>query len=236
MMSRFFHRIREKAKDVSQKPIVIVAFGDSVTQGVMEHRLLDSGGVYHKLFQEELEIFFPSTTFSTINAGVSGGTAVQAVERLERDVLRHDPDLVLIAFGLNDSLGGVEGLQGFSAALNQIIRQVRAKTSAAVVLLTPPLMAKRRSMRIHPEHDLMAEKIIRTQTDGVLGCYAEAIRHIAEKEKSGLADIHREWERLAEDGFDTDLWLINGLNHPNRRAHELASRILLNSMISQMPR
>ena len=234
-MSRFFQRIREKAKDVSQKPIMIVALGDSVTQGVMEHRLLDSSGVYHRLFQEELEIFFPSTTFSTINAGVSGGTAGQAVERLEREVLRHDPDLVLVAFGLNDSLGGMEGLAGFSASLNQIVRQVRDKTSATVILLTPSFMAKRRSVRIHPEHDLMADKIIRTQTEGVLNHYAEAIRRIAEKEKTALADIHREWERLAEVGLDTDLWLINGLNHPNKQGHKFASRILFHAMISQMP-
>lgn len=235
MMSRFFQRVREKAKDVSQKPVVIVAFGDSVTQGVMEHRLLDSGGVYHRLFQEELEIFSPSTTFSTINAGVSGGTARQAVERLERDVLGHDPDLVLVAFGLNDSLGGVEGLPDFSAALGEIIKRVRAKTSAEVMLITPPFMATRRSARIHPEHDPMADNIIRTQTEGILGRYAETIRHIAAKEKTGLTDIHREWKRLAEDGLDTDLWLINGLNHPDRRGHKFASRILFHAVISQIP-
>lgn len=235
MMRRFFQRIREKARDVAQKPIVIVALGDSVTQGVMEHRLLDGGGVYHRLFQEELELFFPSTTFSTINAGVSGGTAGQAIERLERDVLRHEPDLVLIAFGLNDSLGGDEGLPGFQAALKQIIGQVRAQTTAAVMLLTPPFMATRRSFRIHPEHDPMADKIIRAQTEGMLGRYAEAIRSMAEKEKTALADIHRAWRRLAEDGLDTDLWLINGLNHPDRRGHEFASRILFHTMLSQMP-
>ena len=109
-MRRFFQRIRDKAKDVAQSPILTIAFGDSVTQGAMQLHSLDAEGVYHRLLEKELAAFFPTTTFSTINAGVSGGSAPQAVERLERDVLRHDPDLVLIAFGLNDSLSGLEGL------------------------------------------------------------------------------------------------------------------------------
>lgn len=231
-MKRFFQRIRAKGKDVSLPPVLVVAFGDSVTQGVMEQQVLDSKGVYHRLLQEELESFFPTTTFSTINAGVSGDNAAQALKRLERDVLRHDPDLVLVAFGLNDAGQGREGLSAFTHALREIISRIRQETAADIVLLTPSFAAYHRNPRIHPDHEGMADGIIRMQTGGVLDQYAQAIRDVAAASEVPLADLHREWTRLQEDGLDTDLWLINGLNHPDRRGHRLAASLVFNTLFS----
>lgn len=236
MMKQFFQRIRDKARDVSQAPVLIVAYGDSVTQGAMQPHVLDAEGVYHRLLEKELAGFFPSTTFSTINAGVSGASAAQALERLERDVLRHDPDLVLIAFGLNDSLGGLEGLAKFEDALREMITRIRLETSAAVILLTPPFMARRDNARIHPDNITFKECIIRAQTDGTLARYAQAIREIASAMGTGLADIHQEWERLAGGGLDTDVWLANGLNHPDRQGHQLGCRVIFNAIFNDQAR
>ena len=231
-MNYFFQRIREKARRVDASPVVIAALGDSVTQGVMEHHHLDSAGVYHRFLQQELEAFYPTTTFSTINAGVSGGNAVQGRERLERDVLAHQPDLVLVAFGLNDSLGGEPGLPLFEDALEGIVSRVRRETRAGVILVTPPFMARRRSFRIHPDHEALADDIIHAQTSGVLAKYAETIRRVAVAHTVILADVHAEWERMDADGLDTDMWLINGLNHPDRRGHKLAAQVIFGRILS----
>lgn len=232
IMTRFFDRVREKACDVSQAPVLICALGDSVTQGVMEHKVLDSSAVYHRRLQLRLEEFYPTTTFSTLNAGVSGGNAPQALERLERDVIRHSPDLVLVAFGLNDSMGGEDGLPTFSAAMREIVAQVRSGTDAAVVLLTPPFMAKTAGVRVHSEHCAYVEQICRSQNEGVLARYAQAIRDVAEETSAALVDVHAEWNRLAETGLDTDLWLINGLNHPDARGHELTATLVFHTLLS----
>jgi len=229
---RFFRRIEEKAHDVAQPPVLSVAFGDSVTQGCMELGRLDPVGVYHRGVQARLEEFFPTTTFSTINAGVSGGDVSRALGRLERDVIRHAPDLVLVAFGLNDSLGGREKLDVFGEGLGRIIAGVRKETEAAVVLLTPPFMATRVSPRIHPNHAEVAERIIRAQADGTLADYAEKIREVARAEKVLLADVHAEWTRLRNSGADTDGWLSNGLNHPDERGHRLAAAVVFYRLLS----
>src|ERR1700733_14284325 len=142
-MKQFFDRIRQKALDVSQSPVLIVALGDSITQGVMEHNLLAPDVVYHRLFQQSLQEFYPTTTFSTINAGVSGDSTGPALGRIERDVIRYRPDLVLIAFGTNDAGGGSNGLVGFKDNLTQIVKRTRQETEADVILLTPPFMATR---------------------------------------------------------------------------------------------
>lgn len=231
-MNYFFQRIHEKALRVDAAPVMIAALGDSVTQGVMEHHQLDSEGVYHRLVQRELEAFYPTTTFSTINAGVSGSNAVQGRERLDRDVLGHQPDLVLVAFGLNDSLGGEEGLPLFADALEGIVSRIRRETRAGVILVTPPFMARRRNFRIHPDHEVFADDIIRAQTSGVLAKYAETIRRVAVAHTVVLADVHREWERMDAEGLDTDMWLINGLNHPDRRGHKLAAQVIFGRILS----
>lgn len=234
-MKRFFQRIQEKALDVNQPPVLIVALGDSVTQGVMEHRMLDASAVYHRRLQEELETFFPATTFSTLNAGVSGDNTTLALARLERDVIRHQPDLVLLGFGLNDSLAGVEKLSNFGEALGEIVRRIRGQTEADIVLLTPPFMAKRFSERIHPDHRDVAAKLIQAQTDGTLAAYAEKIREVAQASDLPIADVHAGWERLAASGVDTDLWLVNALNHPDARGHRFAATTIFHVLLCQHP-
>jgi acyl-CoA thioesterase I len=231
-MKRFFERIQQKALDVSLAPVVIAALGDSVTQGVMEHKLLASDTVYHRLLQEELERFFPTTSFSTLNAGVSGGGAPHGLARLQRDVIRHQPDLVLIAFGLNDCLDGEPKLSEFTDALRGIITQVRAETEADILLVTPPFMATQASARIHPEHETVGSIIIDAQNNGSLNLYAQAIRDIAQSTKVPYADVHAEWTRLSQTGVDTNLWLINGLNHPDVRGHRLAATVIFHELLS----
>ncbi len=230
-MKRFFERIQQKALDVSQPPVLIVAFGDSVTQGCMEHSRLAPESVYHHLLQRELERFFPATTFSTLNAGVSGGNAAQGLERLQSDVIRHQPDLVLVAFGLNDSGLGVDKIPSFTSALQDTISDIRAGTDADILLLTPPFMASRRNGRIHPEHEALADTIIQTQLGGTLAHYAQSIRDLGEKLALPVADIYTEWVRLHKSGVDTTLWICNGLNHPDERGHRLAATLIFQKML-----
>jgi len=234
-MNAFFERIEANARDAEQRPVTIVAFGDSVTQGVTEHRCLEGSRVYHRLLQERLEAFFPTATFQTINAGVAGNSAMQGLERLERDVLGHAPDLVLIAFGLNDALEGPPGLAAFGAALRAMVRRIRTETGAAVACLTPPLMARRRSPRIHPDHEAFAGRIIHAQTSGALAACAGEIRRVATETGALLADVHAQWERLNRQGLDTDIWLANGLNHPDARGHRLAAELLFARLLALAP-
>lgn len=238
-MRRFFRRVQQKARDVSEAPVLVVAFGDSVTQGVAEHGRFDFAHTHHRLLQTLLEQHYPATTFSTLNAGVSGETASQAVNRLDRDVIRHQPDLVLVAFGLNDAVtGGDARLPECEAALARIITETHSRTEADIVLLTPPHMAsQRRPHRIHPVHDPIADDIIATQQKGILTRYADAIRGLGSRfaKETGrlvVADVHSEWTRLRDSGVDVDSWFSNGLNHPDPRGGRLAATTVFHALLS----
>ncbi|HEY3379029.1 MAG TPA: AMP-binding protein [Armatimonadota bacterium] len=68
----------------------IVCFGDSLTE---------CGGTDGR-FSDILQQRFPAHTF--VNRGVGGETFVEALVRLQQDVLDERPDVVLIEFGAND--------------------------------------------------------------------------------------------------------------------------------------
>lgn len=57
--------------------------------------------IYGDLLQDALRRINPK--ISIINAGVSGNTTLLARQRFQSDVLNHNPSLVIILFGINDS-------------------------------------------------------------------------------------------------------------------------------------
>lgn len=72
----------------------IVAFGDSITED-------DQG--WFSILRHVLEISTENPDFTFINAGVAYNTTAEALRRLDRDVLLHEPDWVIIALGTFDA-------------------------------------------------------------------------------------------------------------------------------------
>jgi lysophospholipase L1-like esterase len=72
----------------------IVAFGDSNTE--------DSQG-WFTILKHVLEISTEQSNFKFINAGVSYNTTAEALRRIDRDVVIHEPDWVIIALGTFDA-------------------------------------------------------------------------------------------------------------------------------------
>ena len=176
-------------------------------------------------------------TFSVINAGAAGQTVPDAMARLERDVLRHDPDLVIIAFGLNDAArGGLEGVAAFKAELATMIDQICELTQADLILLTPSFTLLEVNSNIHPDEAFYAPGLLPLQRGGVIGAYAAAIRDIGHHRNVPVADVYAAWERAAASGTNTDEWLANGLNHPTGTAHSILARLLANLIIESAPK
>ncbi|MCX6029419.1 MAG: GDSL-type esterase/lipase family protein [Chloroflexi bacterium] len=76
----------------------IVALGDSITAGAPG----DPATAWPAALGGHLRRNYPDVSWRIVNAGVSGDTAPLGYARFERDVAAACPQLVLIAFGLND--------------------------------------------------------------------------------------------------------------------------------------
>jgi len=86
-----------------------------------------------------------------INSGIGGNVISRrspsyedsgkpsAMERYQKHVLDHHPDLVLISYGLNDARGGTP-LAQFLADLRQITMDIKQKTRAVIVMVNAYFM------------------------------------------------------------------------------------------------
>jgi lysophospholipase L1-like esterase len=229
MLSHFHQRIAEKARDQFAAPVLIVALGDSVTHGCMELDVYDFESVYHAQLKRLLEKTHPSSTFSVINAGSWGDLSAGGLKRLERDVIRHQPDLILLAYGLNDACElGRERKSEFVKNIETMISRFRKETSADVIILTPPMMLTHDNDKVHAEHRQLVTRLSGIQNGGVLAEFAEALRQIGRRNQIAIADIQAAWKKLQDQGTDITLLLANGLNHPNSEMHRVAAEIILN--------
>lgn len=224
---RFHDRVREKASRHDAAPVLIVALGDSVTQGFTTLGHLEPKTCYHRRLQRLLEAREPKTVFSTINAGAGGETAARGLRRVQRDVVRHQPDLVLIAYGLNDTGAGLDGIGPFRQALDQMVESVMTGTEAAIILLTPNWMNTRTNERVNVAQAELAGRFAERQNGGVVAAYAEAIRAVGRSHRVPVADVYAAWEAYAANGGDTDAWLANGLNHPVAEAHRIPAEQIM---------
>ncbi|WP_397536931.1 GDSL-type esterase/lipase family protein [Rummeliibacillus pycnus] len=103
----------------------IVCFGDSITAR--------EEGYPKPMLTTMLEQKLTEHLF--INAGVRGDTTVTAVERLENDVLKRNPDLVTILFGANDSAAHkLVRLEDYEENLRFFVKKIGAKK---VILISP---------------------------------------------------------------------------------------------------
>lgn len=99
-----------------------VAFGDSLTEGV--------GAAAGETYPDQLSRLLG---VPVLNRGVSGETAEQALKRLDRDVLKLRPALVLVCLGGNDILQQRDP-DGTFRALDEIVTRL-TDAGAMVVLI-----------------------------------------------------------------------------------------------------
>jgi acyl-CoA thioesterase-1 len=209
--------------------VIIVAFGDSVTQGATSIRARDPESVYHNQLKRLLENRHPDVTFSVINSGTGGDEAPDGLARIDRSVIRFSPDLVLIQFGLNDCVNrGLAGMRDFKLAIAGIVGRIQQQTEAEIVLLTPNFIATSDNRNVHEEHRQKgyAETFSRIQNRGVLARYAQALREVAVECDIPVADVYSRWERMS-DAVDTNILLANGLNHPDAEGHRITTEAVM---------
>lgn len=77
--------------------VTVVFIGGSITVGGEQHK----EGYVHFL-PSWLKSHYPGSNIKVVNAGVSGSGSDYGAKRFERDVLVHNPDLILIEFCVND--------------------------------------------------------------------------------------------------------------------------------------
>lgn len=199
-------------------PVNIVFLGDSVTHGNFEDGVFDYEAVYHARLGQMLRRGNPFMPLNIINAGIGGTTAQFALQRLERDVLCHHPELVVICFGLNDVNGTLEE---YTAALNGIFSALKERNIPAIFLTPNMLNTYVDEAGTTPVFLEYARVTCRYQTNGKMDQFMDAARACAAAHGVPVCDCYARWKAMADQGTDTTQLLVNRLNHPTREMHQL---------------
>ena len=237
---KIVEKMAEKAAHNSSCEGVTIAFlGDSVTQGCFEiYKKLDGHveTVFDKRGSYEMGVFdilctlFPSVTVNIVNAGISGDTAPRGLARIERDVLRHEPDLLVVCYGLNDCGRSEESVSRYREALRGIFEKVQ-DTGAELIFMTPNMMNTTLSPHVaDPDFMAIAKDCADKQNSGVFDAHIDAARALCLEMGVTVCDCYRLWKRMATCGVDVTELLSNKINHPTREMNRLFSYELVKTM------
>ena len=191
-------------------PVKIVCFGDSVT-GVYYH----TGGrrAYTDMVEIGLQRAYPNAPITAINAGISGHTTVNALARINKDVLAHQPDIVTVMFGLNDMTR--VPIETYRENLRAIVAKCRA-IGAEVLLCTP------NSIR-----DTESRPTVKLEQ------YVAVVREVALSEDTPLADCYALFKTIHNQNALNWAFLMSDTIHPNMDGHKRIAETIDSALIGK---
>ena len=211
-------------------PHGIIMFGDSTT--AYRHGAVQK--VYSVRVEEALQSI--GSSLSVHNAGIGGNTTRDARKRFERDVLRHQPRVIVMQFGINDSAVDVwktppateprVPLAEYLDNLRAMIAAAQQQKAKVILMTTNPVRwtPRLKTMYGKPPYNPAAENGFDSPH---LAAYNDALRKLAKELNVSLVDIRAAYPAFAaKHQTDIDSLLLDGM-HPNDLGHQLVSELLV---------
>ncbi|MBE7011119.1 MAG: SGNH/GDSL hydrolase family protein [Ruminococcaceae bacterium] len=206
-------------------PITIVAFGDSVTHGAVSEGEINYETVYWNRLKQKINNVRAYMPVNVINAGIGGISAKTSLDRLDKQVLSHNPDLIIVCFGLNDVNGPLEQyIESMTVIFDKCL-----KSGAEVIFMTPNMLNTTVADDTPQKHYEYAIKTAGLQNNGTMDLYMESAVALAEKMGVKVCDCYKKWKKLSETQDITYL-LANRINHPTKEMHELFAQSLFDTI------
>ncbi len=213
---------------VKEGPITIVAFGDSVTHGALGAGEINYETVYWNLLKRKLNAVRNYIPVNVINAGIGGITAKGSLGRIESQVLSHNPDLVIVCFGLNDVNGTLED---YIESLKVIFEKCTA-FGAETIFMTPNMLNTYVAEGTEERYIAYAGVTAGFQNGGRMDTYMSEAVKLAKDMGVKVCDCYSEWKKLSETQ-DTTMMLANRINHPKAEMHELFAQSLFDAIFAE---
>jgi lysophospholipase L1-like esterase len=217
----------------------IVVFGDSISRGV----IFDEEKQRHSLLLESFTNLVREKLKGVVyNAAKFGSTIVEGLQRLQDDVLKKKPDIVLIEFGGNDcdfhwneiadnpsgEFHPNTDCATFYHLLTGLVTKLNTMDIIPVLVSLPPLDPEKYFSWISRNSDQAKENILKYIGDishiySWHERYNAAILLVAEETKTRLIDIRSAF--LQSDDY-TQLICRDGI-HPNKMGHKVIAEKIL---------
>ncbi|QDT32605.1 SGNH/GDSL hydrolase family protein [Thalassoglobus polymorphus] len=196
------------SKLTSKQPVSIVVLGDSISAGANSSEL-GKAPPYQPAYPELLQIHLENrfgTEVKLKNLSVGGKATDWGITQVE-NVLKEKPDLVILAFGMNDSAG--RSTEDYQAKTKQTIDLIREQQPETEFILVASMLGNRGWTTL--KHERFPE-------------YRDALQELCEP-GIALADVTAIWTeflKLKQDWDQTG----NGVNHPNDFGHRVYAQVI----------
>ncbi|WP_298864461.1 GDSL-type esterase/lipase family protein [uncultured Gimesia sp.] len=196
-----------------REPVSIVLIGDSISAGCNASGWA-GGAPYQPMFAGLLEQHLGEryqTKVKVTNPSVSGKDTRWVLGAIDK-VVQPEPDLVIIAFGMNDAAG--RSAKEYQANTKAVMEKIREKLPKTEFILVATMLGNRNWIRLN--HDLFPQ-------------YRDALSELCETGVA-LADMTSIWTEFLKRKQDWDL-TGNGVNHPNDFGHRVYAQVLSTLLI-----
>lgn len=176
----------EKLK--SGRQVTIVAFGDSITEITFHTRgHMNWAGLLSEAIFEK----YGNGACIMINSGKCASTYAEGLKRLDNDVLRFKPDLVILAFGMNDAGGGEKYLDTFRNQVRECVSRIRAACGSEILIRTPNPIVTVNGLPMPKEQPIPGKPL--ETSNRPLKLYSEALVQLAEELNCAVVDHYTLW-------------------------------------------
>jgi acyl-CoA thioesterase I len=196
-----------------KEPLKVVVLGDSISTGANASGVSDAPPFqpgYPELVRRGLAENYGGPV-ELVNLSVGGRDTAWGITQVDA-VVSAKPDLVLLAFGMNDSAGRTA--EDYKAKTLETINGIRKQIESTEFILVATMLGNRDWIRL--KHDVFPK-----YRDSLLELCGPGIV---------VADLTRVWEEMLKLKYDWDL-TGNGVNHPNDFGHRLYAQVILTTLI-----
>ncbi|WP_337173850.1 SGNH/GDSL hydrolase family protein [Paludisphaera sp.] len=199
---------RSVAKLEKGEPLSIVVLGDSISTGCNASGWADGAPfqpAYHDLLRLHLRERFGSDV-RLANLSVGGMDTAWALTMIDK-VVEAEPDIVIVAFGMNDSAG--RPAAEYRDNIARVMSGVREGRPDAEFILVATMIG-------NPDWVALRQELFPAYRDALAGLRAPGV---------ALADLTSIWSRFLALKRDREL-TGNGVNHPNDFGHRVYAQTI----------
>lgn len=191
-----------------RKPLGILVMGDSISTGCNASGWAQ-GAPFQPAYPELLRSHLAARYGSSVtlkNISIDGKNARTGVGQCEK-VIEAEPDLVIVAFGMNDSAG--RSTEDYRKDIESIITNVRAGLPDAEFILVASMLGNRDWPRLN-------QRSFPEFRDALASLRGPGV---------ALADLTAVWTEFLKRKKFSDL-TGNGVNHPNDFGHRVYAQVI----------
>ncbi len=186
-------------KKLAKKQILkIVCYGNSITNGYKVRSNTIVGNPYPHILESLLRKHYQNDSIQVIKEGKNGRRSDQAFDDLDKRVLIHNPDIVILEFGINDAYSNFSPAF-FRKKMWQIIEKLQKRQITVLVASPTPVISHKQKQvweLTQTLHLLCQEKNI-----AFVNLY-ESIQFVAQKENIAMISVLPDKIHFADHNYE----------------------------------